>query len=83
MSVVEVIDQEMILNRVRELGRIMSEDYADRVPVLVTVMTGAMWFVADLVRRIESDIEVDFLALNRFGEGGRIRIATDCATPLY
>lgn len=83
MSVVEVIDRDTIEERVTELGRIMSEDFADTVPLLVTVMTGAMWFVADLVRRIGTDVEVDFLALNRFGEGGRIRIATDCATPLF
>lgn len=83
MSVVEVIDREAIEARVTELGQVMSEDFAGTTPLLVAVMTGAMWFVADLVRRIETDVEVDFLALNRFGEGGRIRIATDCETPLY
>jgi hypoxanthine phosphoribosyltransferase len=39
--------------------------------------------MSDLVRAMpEVELEVDFLALNRFGEGGRIRIASDTATPL-
>ncbi len=80
--VVEVVGAGAIQERVGELGRILSEDYADRRPVVVAVMTGAMWFAADLVRAMPIELEVDFLSLNRFGEGGRIRIATDSATPL-
>jgi hypoxanthine phosphoribosyltransferase len=79
---VEILDQETIRRRVAELGTIISSDYQQRIPILVAVMTGAMWFVSDLLKSITSDVEVDFLALNRFGEGGRIRIATDCETSL-
>lgn len=68
--------------RVRELGTIVTEDYLGRRPVVVGVLTGALWFVADLVREIDLDLDVDFLLLNRFGEGGRIRIQTDTAISL-
>lgn len=80
---VEILDRETIGRRVAELGSLISADFAHTVPVLVVVMTGAMWFVSDLLKAITSDVEVDFLALNRFGEGGRIRIATDCEVSLF
>ncbi len=80
--VTEVVPAEEIQARVAELGRAITEDYQGRSPILVGVLTGSLWFLADLVRRIDLEVEVDFLLLNRFGEGGRIRIATDTATPL-
>jgi hypoxanthine phosphoribosyltransferase len=50
--------------------------------VFVVVMTGSVPFAADLVRRVDLPSEVDFLVLNRFGEGGRIGIAMDLWTPV-
>lgn len=80
--VAEVIPAGEIAERVSELGSAISADYWGRFPVLVGVLSGALWFLADLVRAIDIPVEVDFLLLNRFGEGGRIRIATDTAVPL-
>jgi hypoxanthine phosphoribosyltransferase len=80
--VTEVIDAGSIASRVRELGDAITHDYSGRRPIVVAVMTGALWFLSDLVRTIELEVEVDFLLLNRFGEGGRIRIAVDTAQPL-
>lgn len=77
-----VLSHQDISTRVAELGSVLTEDYAGRRPVVVGVLTGALWFVADLVRQMDLDLDVDFLLLNRFGEGGRIRIQTDTAIPL-
>lgn len=77
-----VLPEADIQARVAELGQIITEDYAGLRPVIVGVLTGALWFVADLVREIDLDLDVDFLLLNRFGEGGRIRIQTDTAISL-
>lgn len=76
---VEVVPAEDIATRVAELGRAISDDYAGRSPLLVAVLVGSLPFLADLVRRIDDPVEVDFLGLSRFGEGGRIRIALDVA----
>ncbi len=78
----EVITSEEISSRVSELGKAIGDDYRNSNPLLLTVMNGAMMFAADLVRAMDTEAEVDFLALNRFGEGGRIRIAMDAMTPL-
>jgi len=76
-NVVEVIDETSLADRVHSLGETISADYADTVPVLVGVLAGSLPFVADLIRQIGVDCEVDFLSLNRFGEGGRARISMD------
>jgi hypoxanthine phosphoribosyltransferase len=76
------LTEDEIRTRVRELGALLTDDYAGRRPVMVGVLTGALWFLADLVREVELDLDVDFLLLNRFGEGGRIRIQTDTAISL-
>ena len=81
-AVREIIAAPALAERIEELGHVLSVDYRDKNPLLVAVMTGAMWFVADLVRAMDIDLDVDFLALNRFDEGGRIRIASDTAEPI-
>ncbi|MFP3913678.1 MAG: hypoxanthine phosphoribosyltransferase [Actinomycetota bacterium] len=78
-AVTEVVSAEEIAARVAEMGGAISHDYADRRPMLVAVLVGSLPFLADLVRAIDVPLEVDFLGLSRFGEGGRIRIALDTA----
>ena len=77
--VVEVVPAGEIAARVSELGDVLSRDYEDRNPLLVAVLVGSLPFLADLVRAMSIPLEVDFLGLSRFGEGGRIRIALDTA----
>ena len=78
----EVASAPAIASRVAELGRRISEDYRGRSPVLLGVLSGSLIFHADLVRSISIECETDFLALTRFGEGGRVRLAMDAAANL-
>lgn len=80
--ITEAIGSEEIQSRVRELGAAIATDYEGRDPLFVVLMVGAIPFAADLVRSVDIPCEVDFLALNRFGESGRINIAMDLATPV-
>jgi hypoxanthine phosphoribosyltransferase len=80
---VEVVPEADIRSRVIELGRAVTEDYEGREPLFVVVMTGSVPFAADLIRSVDLRSEVDFLGLNRFGEGGRIGVAMDVSTPLF
>ena len=81
-AVTEVVPAQEISARVEELGEAISSDDAGRLPVLVAVLVGSLPFLADLVRAISIPIEVDFLGVSRFGEGGRIRLALDTETTL-
>ncbi|MBT8400504.1 MAG: hypoxanthine phosphoribosyltransferase [Rhodothermia bacterium] len=61
------LDRETIANRVAELGARISADYEGRVPVLIGVLNGSFMFLADLLRSIEIECEVDFLKLSSYG----------------
>jgi len=76
------VSAETLKSRIGELGAEIAADYADRVPLLLGVLTGALPFLADLIRSMDIEVEVDFLSLSRFGEGGRVRFSLDTALPL-
>jgi hypoxanthine phosphoribosyltransferase len=70
-----------VRSRVREIGRTVTADYAGRQPVLVSVLKGGIWFLADLTRAIDLPLEVHFLAISRYGDAeeslGRVQILLD------
>ncbi|MGH8928812.1 MAG: hypoxanthine phosphoribosyltransferase [Acidimicrobiia bacterium] len=78
----EVITASELAERVTELGAAIGEDYRGRRPILVAMLVGAMPFLADLVRHIPTPVDIDFLALSRFGEGGRLRMVLDTSESL-
>ena len=82
LPAVEALLEADIQSRVVELGDAIAADYEGRVPIFVVVMMGSVPFAADLIRRVGIESEIDFLVLNRFGEGGRIGIAMDLWTPV-
>lgn len=75
-----VISEADLQRRVRELGAEISRDYAGRTPVLVSVLKGSFIFLADLARAITVPINLDFMAITRYGagkRGGVVRIEKD------
>ncbi len=79
----EILVQGDELNRrVSQLGAQITADYADRAPVvLVGVLKGALFFLADLMRRLDVPCEVDFMAVASYGSAtqssGVVRILKD------
>jgi hypoxanthine phosphoribosyltransferase len=76
-----VVSAKEVHGRVLELGREITRDYADRPPLLVCVLKGAINFMADLMRAIELPVEVDFMAVSSYGAAtktsGVVRIVKD------
>jgi len=76
-----VVTQDQIARRVAELGQQITEDYADRPPLLVGVLKGAFVFLADLSRTIRLPLEMDFMAVASYGSAtktsGVVRIVKD------
>jgi hypoxanthine phosphoribosyltransferase len=76
-----LLDEERIQERVRELGREISIDYAGRELLLVGVLKGAVFFMADLMRSITVPCEIDFMAISSYGastdSSGVVRILKD------
>jgi hypoxanthine phosphoribosyltransferase len=76
-----VVDETALQARIVELGRQITEDYADRSPLLVGVLKGAFMFMADLARAIRLPVEFDFMAVSSYGSAtktsGVVRIVKD------
>ncbi len=79
---VEVVRERTIQERVVELGAEIADAFVGRQPVLVGILHGSLFFLTDLVKTLPPEVEVDFLALTRFGEEGKVSIAMDTATSL-
>ena len=76
-----LIEEERLQARIRELGRELSSDYEGRELLLVGVLKGAVFFMADLMRSISVPCEIDFMAISSYGDGtdssGVVRILKD------
>jgi len=76
-----IISEKEIRERVRELAARISVDYADKDPLLVCVLKGAVFFMADLVRELTVPSELDFMAVSSYGSAtdssGVVRILKD------
>lgn len=68
-----VLTEEQIQARVAEMGRQISADYADRDLILVGVLRGVLFFMADLLRAITIPVRYDFIAISRYGPTSQTR----------
>jgi hypoxanthine phosphoribosyltransferase len=74
--------EEQIRERIAALAEAITRDYRGRSPVLVTMLKGAVVFLADLFRRIDLPLRVDFMSITAYGadseaSGGVVRILKD------
>jgi hypoxanthine phosphoribosyltransferase len=72
-----LFSQAEIEATVRRLGKTLTHDYAGRPPVLIGILKGVAFFLADLMRQIQLPIEIDFMAVSAIGKGGAVRIVKD------
>jgi hypoxanthine phosphoribosyltransferase len=76
-----LVDQDALAERIAELGDEISEDYDGRDLLLVGVLKGAVFFMADLMRHLRVHCEVDFMAISSYGaatdSSGVVRILKD------
>ena len=76
-----LIDEETLHGRITELGASISDDYRGQDLLLIGVLKGAIFFMADLMRSIDIPCEVDFMAISSYGAGidssGVVRILKD------
>jgi hypoxanthine phosphoribosyltransferase len=76
-----LIEEDAVAARVAELGTDVSADYAGRDLLLVGVLKGAVFFMADLMRQLTIPCEVDFMAISSYGastdSSGVVRILKD------
>lgn len=76
-----LVSEEDIEQKVKELGKKISQDYKDKDLMLVGILKGAVIFMSDLARSIDIPIKLDFMAVSSYGKTaistGEVRIIKD------
>ncbi|MBO0800900.1 MAG: hypoxanthine phosphoribosyltransferase [Blastocatellia bacterium] len=81
-----LLTAEQLQNRIREIGAEITRDYMGRRPELICVLKGAIVFMSDLMRAIDLNLSIDFIAVSSYGKGtnstGEVKILKDLDEPL-
>ncbi len=81
-----LIDSDRSAMRVAELGAEITRDYRGRNPLLVSVLRGTVIFFADLLRKIEINVDIDHLSISSYGpvtrSQGVVRFIKDLEEPV-
>jgi hypoxanthine phosphoribosyltransferase len=74
----EFITEEQIQIRIKELAVKLNSDFKEHVPIFIGVLNGSFIFLADLIRNITIDCEIDFFKLSSYGDAkissGQVRL---------
>lgn len=78
--------EEQIMQKVKELGQQISQDFEGRNLLVICVLKGAFIFMSDLVKSITIPLEVDFMAVSSYGQStkssGVVKIIKDLDVPV-
>ncbi|MDP9729769.1 hypoxanthine phosphoribosyltransferase [Alicyclobacillus tolerans] len=81
-----LFDEEQIQQRIQELGKQLAVEYNEKNPLFICVLKGAVLFMADLIKRVDVPLEIDFMATSSYGDAskssGVVRILKDLDRPV-
>ncbi|MEJ9211533.1 hypoxanthine phosphoribosyltransferase [Bacillus smithii] len=79
-----LITEEEIQEKIKELAGYLTEEYKDKFPLVIGVLKGAMPFMADLLKRVDAYLEMDFMDVSSYGNStvssGEVKIVKDLDT---
>jgi len=62
-----LITERQIKNKIKQLAKEISRDYKGKILLLIAVLKGSFMFLADLIRELSVDIEIEFIELSSYG----------------
>jgi hypoxanthine phosphoribosyltransferase len=77
-----LFDSEVIAGRVTEIGSAISRDYAGKTPLMIGLLAAAATFLADLLRAVTIPCHLDFISVNKYGDGDGITFEKDTSVPV-
>ena len=81
-----MITEEQLAGRVREVAAQLDKLYEGRRPVVVCILKGSVMFFSDLIRHMETPLELDFMAVSSYGCGttstGCLQVKKDLTTDI-
>ena len=77
----KMITEEQLAQKVEELAKQIEKDYEGQSLLVVGILKGASVFVSDLIRKINLDVNIDFMSVSSYGNGtessGTVKILKD------
>lgn len=77
----ELVSEQKVDQRIEEMGRKISEDYAGKQVHLICILKGGVFFMCELAKRITVPVSMDFMCVSSYGDdtssSGVVRIAKD------
>ena len=81
-----VISKEEIENKISEMALTLKKDYKDKEPILIGVLNGSFMFMADLIRKLDFECEVDFIKISSYADAtrtsGTVRLIKDISADI-
>ena len=80
-----LITEDEIINRCKELGKEITKDYQGKTPILIGLLKGSVPFLAELMKRIEINMEIDFMDVSSYSgteSTGDVRIDKDLSNSI-
>ncbi|MBM7716679.1 hypoxanthine phosphoribosyltransferase [Bacillus thermophilus] len=81
-----LITEEEIEAKIKEIASQLTKEYDGRFPLAIGVLKGAMPFMADLLKRVDTYLEMDFMDVSSYGRSttssGEVKILKDLNTPV-
>lgn len=79
-----LVEEKDILDKCKQLGNQISIDYKDNPPICIGLLKGSVPFLAELIKHINIDIEIDFMDVSSYSgtEQNDVRIIKDLETPI-
>ena len=85
-KVSELINEEVVKNRINELASMISKDYEGKEITLICILKGSIFFTCDLAKRLTVPVKFDFMSVASYGSGtessGRVKIVKDLDDPI-
>ena len=80
------LTEEKIQARVKQLAKQISTDYEGKIPIFIGILNGSFVFMADLIRYVNVDCEIDFLKLSSYGDAkissGNVKMLKELNCPV-
>ncbi|MDY0394865.1 hypoxanthine phosphoribosyltransferase [Virgibacillus halophilus] len=80
-----LVSEEEIYAKCKELGEQLTKEYEGKFPLVIGVLKGALPFMSDLLRQIDTHVEMDFMDVSSYGgkstkSSGEVKIVKDLDT---
>jgi hypoxanthine phosphoribosyltransferase len=75
-------DSRSIAERVSVIGAAISQDYEGKLPLMIGLLSAAATFLADLARAVTIPCHLDFISVNKYGDGDGIALEKDVTIPV-